>query len=213
VSKIVIAYLQYPISSDSCPGWQALQPLVAWAEQNSIPLQLSQLPAVYKDSLVKLEQLINHSKPSHLLLVQQCPSISQIQLEKVASNVLHSAEADANGIRPTDGLTAQTGPAAYFSNLPVAHIIQAQHQQQLPVQLSYFAGTAVANHTFYGLMHYIKHQNTNLYGGLMQVPLLTQQAWKQLNIASISAELLRQSLQQLVLTCLNNHNNVLKISD
>lgn len=210
MSKIVIALLQTVISAEPCPCWQALQPLLPWAETRKISLQATQIPAVYKECLITLEQLINQNKPSHIILLMQNRQLSQINLEKVALNIINSSEADSKGTQPVDALTAQTGPAAYFSNIPLDKILAAQRQHQLPVQLSYHADTALANHAFYGLMHYIKHQNISLYGGLIQLPLLPQQACQYKTAASISEILLRDALQQVLLICQDDSNSLLK---
>lgn len=211
MSNIVIALLQTATTTESSPCWQALQPLQPWAVAGKLSLQLTQIPAVYKECLIRLEQLINQSKPSHLILLMQNSQLSQISLEKVALNSINGSEADSKGTLPIDALTAQTGPAAYFSNLPLSKIIAAQRQQQLPVQLSYHAGTELANHAFYGLMHYIKHQNISLYGGLIQLPLLPQQACQHKTAASISETLLRDAIQQVLLVCQDDSNSLLKI--
>ncbi|HEX5793807.1 MAG TPA: pyroglutamyl-peptidase I, partial [Rheinheimera sp.] len=173
-------------------------------------VQVERLPCVFKHSLTVLEQLINRHKPSHLLLLSQCSTQATISVEKVALNINDARQSDNNNQQPRDSLTAQHGPAAYFSNLPVNAITDKLRSHQLPVQLSYNAGTFVANHLFYGLMHYIKHQNISLHGGLLQFPLLPQQACLQPGTASISSGLILDAVKLAVSVCLAHGDNMLR---
>ncbi|MDP5134569.1 pyroglutamyl-peptidase I [Rheinheimera baltica] len=173
-------------------------------------LQVERLPCAFKDSLTVLEQLINQHKPSHLMLLSQCSSQVDIRVEKVALNINDAKQNDNINQQPRDTLTAQHGPAAYFSNLPVNAITDKLRSNNLPVQLSYNAGTFVANHLFYGLMHYIKHQNISLHGGLLQFPLLPQQACLQPGTASISIDVILNAVKLAADVCLAHSDNMLR---
>lgn len=193
--NIVFNYLQQPEQWMLAPDTQLL---------------VQRLPCVFKHSLVVLEQLINVHKPSHLLILAQNPAQAQISVEKVALNINHASHSDNDGHQPCDSLTAQHGPAAYFSNLPLNAIVHQLHHATIPAQLSYHAGTFVANHAFYGLMHYIKHQNTSLQGGLLQLPLLPEQACSLPGVASISSEQMLQAIKLTLQACLAHSDSMLR---
>jgi len=148
--------------------YQHLLPLTDWTPTHNSIVLVQQVPRVFKQCLVDIEKLITQHKPNHLLLLAQHSANRQISVEKVALNINDAAQPDNDGQQPKDTLTAQHGPAAYFRNLPVAAISKTLRGNAIPAQVSFHAGTCVSNHLFYGLMHFIKHQNINLHGGLMQ---------------------------------------------
>lgn len=198
---ILLAVLDAASPKDKHTLFNALTPLLQTGSTYGYQLQLAALPYAFKRSLVALEQLITQHKPAVLLLLAQDAAQTQISLEKVALNINHCLSPDQDNQIAKDSLTAQHGPAAYFSNLPLAALVSTLQQQQIPAQLSYHAGTGVANHAYYGLMHYIKHQNTNLQGALLKLPLLPEQACRLAGAASISARLTCEALTLVTQQC------------
>ncbi|GAB57629.1 pyroglutamyl-peptidase I family protein [Rheinheimera nanhaiensis] len=201
---ILLAALDAASPQDKHTLFNALTPLVKTGSTDGYQLQLAALPYAFKRSLVVLEQLITQHKPAVLLLLAQDAAQTQISLEKVALNINHCLSPDQDNQIAKDSLTAQHGPAAYFSNLPLAALVSTLQQQQIPAQLSYHAGTGVANHAYYGLMHYIKHQNTNLQGALLKLPLLPEQACRLAGAASMSAKLTCEALTLVTQQCASN---------
>ena len=63
-----------------------------------------------------------------------------------------------NGAQPIDQPVRKTGPAAYFSTLPIKAMRHAIEQAGLAAEVSQTAGTFVCNHVFYALMHALKKQ-------------------------------------------------------
>jgi pyroglutamyl-peptidase len=210
MQTIVIAALDNAGKHRNKEFFHTLLPLTDWSPQSNATVQICQLPCEFKQCLVELEKLINEHQPSHFLLLAQQQSNKQISVEKVALNINDAPTKDNNNQQPQGTLTAQHGPAAYFSNLPVAAIAGTMRHSGIPTQVSYSAGTFVANHAFYGLMHYIKHQNTNLQGGLMLCPLLPQQACLEHDCACISSNQLLEAVKTAVSVSLVHNDNMLR---
>lgn len=208
--SILIAVIDSPVDTDNPALYQQLLSLANWQAAPECQLEIQRLPCIFKQSLTVLEQLITKYKPTHLLLVSQSRCNMAIHVEKVALNINDASEPDHIQQQPRDTLTAQHGPAAYFSNLPVTAIADALHSQAIPARLSYHAGTDVANHLFYGLMHYIKHQNISLHGGLLQVPLSPAQASKLPGTASLSTGLVQEAVKLAVSVSLAHSDNMLR---
>ena len=208
--SILIAVIDNPAKIDDSELYQQLLSLENWPVGKDYQINIQQLPCVFKHSLTVLEQLITQFKPAHMLLINQCRANVDIRIEKVALNINDASEPDNHQQHPTDTLTAQHGPAAYFSNLPVSAIVDTLHSHALPARLSYSAGTFVANHLFYGLMHYIKHQNISLHGGLMQVPLSPAQASRLPGSASLSTSLAVDAVKLAINVSLAHSDNMLR---
>ncbi|HEY9043173.1 MAG TPA: pyroglutamyl-peptidase I [Rheinheimera sp.] len=208
--SILIAVIDNPARIDDSELYQQLLSLENWPVGKDYQINIQQLPCVFKHSLTVLEQLITQFKPAHMLLINQCRANVDIRIEKVALNINDASEPDNHQQQPRDTLTAQHGPAAYFSNLPVSAIVDTLHSHALPARLSYSAGTFVANHLFYGLMHYIKHQNISLHGGLMQVPLSPAQASRLPGSASLSTSLAVDAVKLAINVSLAHSDNMLR---
>lgn len=208
--SILIAVIDNPAKIDDSELYQQLLSLENWPVGKDYQINIQQLPCVFKHSLTVLEQLITQFKPAHMLLINQCRANVDIRIEKVALNINDASEPDNHQQQPRDTLTAQHGPAAYFSNLPVSAIVDTLHSHALPARLSYSAGTFVANHLFYGLMHYIKHQNISLHGGLMQVPLSPAQASRLPGSASLSTSLAVDAVKLAINVSLAHSDNMLR---
>ena len=208
--SILIAVIDNPAKIDDSELYQQLLSLENWPVGKDYQINIQQLPCVFKHSLTVLEQLITQFKPAHMLLINQCRANVDIRIEKVALNINDASEPDNHQQQPRDTLTAQHGPAAYFSNLPVSAIVDTLHSHALPASLSYSAGTFVANHLFYGLMHYIKHQNISLHGGLMQVPLSPAQASRLPGSASLSTSLAVDAVKLAINVSLAHSDNMLR---
>ena len=67
------------------------------------------------------------------------------------------------------------GPAAYFTGLPVAAIVDALRAAAIPSEVSWTAGAYVCNHVFYSLMHLIATDRPQVQGGFVHVPYAHEQ--------------------------------------
>lgn len=175
MAKVLITGFE-PFAGESVnPSWQVASALQGWQFDDEVEVAAVKLPCVFKQSLLTLEQAVNHLKPVVVIMLGQAADCSQLRLEKIASNFIDANIADNSGQQPRNCLTASHGPAAYFSNLPLTAMLQALHQQDIPAQLSLSAGSYVCNHSFYGLMHLIKNQYASIRGGFIHLPYLPQQ--------------------------------------
>jgi len=175
MAKVLITGFE-PFAGETLnPSWQVAKALQGWQLDNEVTVHAVQLPCVFKQSLLTLEQAVNQIQPAVVIMLGLAAGCSQLMLEKIASNFIDAGLADNSGQQPRDALTASHGPAAYFSNLPLNAMIRALHLQHIPAQLSLSAGSYVCNHSFYGLMHLIKNQYASIKGGFIHLPYLPEQ--------------------------------------
>lgn len=137
----------------------------------------AQLPTVYGESLQTLRQLLRQHRPALVVCVGQAGGRSKISLERVAINVNDAPLADNAGAQPVDTPVVASGPAAYFSTLPIKPMLEALLREGLPAEVSQTAGTFVCNHVFYGLMHELATGRglRRTRGGFIHVPWLPEQ--------------------------------------
>jgi pyroglutamyl-peptidase len=165
----------------------------------------AQLPTVFETSLTELERLLRLHKPVLVIGVGQAGGRSALSLERVALNINDANIADNAGAQPVDTPVAATGPAAYFSTLPIKAMLKGLLQASIAAEVSQSAGTFVCNHVFYGLMYRLARQRdeNRARGGFIHLPFLPQQG-----TPSMSLETMVRGLQVAVATALRTQNNI-----
>src|SRR5437762_7309217 len=134
------------------------------------------LPTVFGRAIAALEDALVAVRPDIVLCVGLAGGRAELSLERVAINVDDARIPDNDGQQPVDRPIVATGPAAYFTGLPVKAAVAALREAGLPAIVSNTAGTFVCNHIFYGLMHLVATRHLPLRGGFLHVPYLPSQA-------------------------------------
>lgn len=138
-------------------------------------IEAALLPCVYGAAITELKRKIRAVRPVLVVCVGQAGGRAEITPERVAINVDDARIADNAGAQPVDRPVVRSGPAAYWSTLPVKAIVRALQARGIPAAVSQTAGTYVCNHVFYGLMHALRGQR-RVRGGFVHVPWLPDQA-------------------------------------
>jgi pyroglutamyl-peptidase len=145
------------------------------------------LSTAFATSAAELKRLLRRHQPRLVICIGQAGGRSALSIERVAVNVMDARIADNLGAQPIDEPVRASGPAAYFSTLPIKAMFHAIEQAGLPAEISQTAGTFVCNQVFYELMHALKKQR-GLYkarGGFVHVPYLPEQGAPNLALEKI----------------------------
>ncbi|TAM46975.1 MAG: pyroglutamyl-peptidase I [Burkholderiaceae bacterium] len=158
------------------PSWLAVQALHGRRIAGH-RIVAAQLPTVFDESLHVLRGLLKQYRPALVICVGQAGGRSALSLERVAINVNDARIADNAAAQPVDTPVIASGPAAYFTTLPIKAMLLALRQAGVAVEVSQTAGTFVCNHVFYGLMHLLVTQRgfKRTRGGFIHVPYLPEQ--------------------------------------
>lgn len=136
------------------------------------------LPCVFGAAITELKKQIRATKPRLIICLGQAGGRADITPERVAINVDDTRIPDNARRQPVDRPVVRSGPAAYWSTLPIKAIVAALARRGIPASVSQTAGTFVCNHVFYGLMHAL-HGQKQVRGGFIHVPFLPEQASNQ----------------------------------
>ena len=136
------------------------------------------LPCVFGAAITELKKQIRATKPRLIICLGQAGGRADITPERVAINVDDTRIPDNARRQPVDRPVVRSGPAAYWSTLPIKAIGAALARRGIPASVSQTAGTFVCNHVFYGLMHAL-HGQKQVRGGFIHVPFLPEQASNQ----------------------------------
>ncbi len=177
----------------SNPSWDAVQQLDGWQPDDETVVLARKLPCVFEQSLQVLSAELTALQPVLVIAVGQAGGRTCFSLEKVAINYNDARIMDNRGQQPINSTTAEGGPAAYFSTLPLKHIVQQVRQRGIPAEVSLSAGSFVCNHVFYGLMHQLA-STPKVRAGFIHIPYSPQQA-SRLQSASMSQELVVAALK------------------
>ncbi|GAA3556585.1 pyroglutamyl-peptidase I [Amycolatopsis ultiminotia] len=148
------------------PSWQAAS-LVASRRNDTVAVEL---PCAFGAALPALRTAIERHRPALVVCSGVANRRREVTPERVAINVIDARIPDNAGVQPVDVPVVETGPAAYFSTLPVQAVVAAIRSAGVPAAVSFTAGTYVCNQVFYGLMHLLATDFPELRGGFVHVP-------------------------------------------
>lgn len=168
------------------PAYEAVKMLESDIAGSSI-IKL-ELPTVFRKSVAKLEEVLKKEKPDAVICVGQAGGRTDITVERIAINIDDARIKDNEGNIPQDEIIYQDGPAAYFSNLPIKHIVKNIQENDLPATVSNSAGTFVCNHIMYSLLYLNEKNSLGILGGFIHVPYIPKQVIDKSNTASMSLE-------------------------
>ena len=177
------------------PSAQLVQRLQGELIAPGVHVEAAVLPCVFDAALDALAEHLDRLMPRLVLCCGQGGGRAQLCLERVAINLDDARIPDNAGAQPIDRPVQPSGPAAYFTTLPVKRMVLALRQAGVPAEVSYTAGTFVCNHVFYGLMHLAQQRPWLRQGGFLHVPYLPEQAAHHPHAASMALDTMATGLR------------------
>ena len=126
------------------------------------------LPVTFGGAFHVLDQQMKLFCPDFVVCLGLADKRAVISLEKVAINQIHCRISDNEGVQHQDKLISDTGPAAYFSTLPLKEMRDLK--TPFPLEMSYSAGTYVCNYLMYRVLDSV--QDTHVKAGFIHLPPL-----------------------------------------
>ena len=140
-----------------------------------IELIKEQVPTVFGACIETAIAAIGRAQPDAVLLLGQAGGRTAITPERVAINVMDARIPDNAGAQPVDLPVVPSGPAAYFSTLPIRRMVEACREAGVEAAISNSAGTFVCNDLFYGVMHFLSLTGKRIPAGFVHVPRTQEQ--------------------------------------
>ena len=155
------------------PSWEVARALdgLSWPQAQ---VRAIQLPCVFAQAASALTRALDEIRPDIVLALGQAEGRSDISVERVAINIMDARIADNAGAQPIDQPVVAGAPAAYFSTLPIKHLVARLRVAGFPASVSQTAGTFVCNQVFYALQHALAGRAVR--SGFLHLPLLPEQA-------------------------------------
>ena len=134
-----------------------------------------ELPTVFKESALRLNEVIDDVKPDAVLSVGQAGGRPGITMERIAINVDDARIPDNSSQQPIDEVIQGDGEAAYFSTLPIKRIVKAIREAGISAEVSNTAGTFVCNHIMYQALFAATKADKPFKAGFMHIPFIPEQ--------------------------------------
>lgn len=182
------------------PSAVAVEQICLSPPPNGVQWQALILPVEFRRSAALLQSCIHSWQPDLVLCIGQAGGRPQISLEQVAINLLEARIPDNSGWQPSGEPIVETGPAAYFSTLPLKAIRQQLQHQGIPANISYTAGTYVCNALMYQLLHQLASM-AGCRGGFIHIPYTPAQAAEKPDAPSMAVATVVQALIEIVRCC------------
>ncbi|NEG69700.1 pyroglutamyl-peptidase I [Bifidobacterium choloepi] len=132
------------------------------------------LPVSFGSAWPQLEAVLEREHPDIVIATGLKRAARGILLERCAENLKDAEKPDADNVIPERGPIDESGPAAYWTGLPLRAILQAFARDNIPATLSSDAGTYVCNALFYHLENWASRQDKAL-AGFVNLPLVNEQ--------------------------------------
>ena len=173
------------------PSWEAVKRLPEHIGEMTITKR--EIPTEFDAACAALRAAMDALRPDAVLAVGQYGGANGVRVERVAVNLRDARIADNAGAKPVDEPVVPGAPDAYFATLPTRRIVEKLHEEDIPAQLSYSAGTFVCNNLLFCALHESAKKFPATRCGFVHVPYLPEQA-KDGNAPSMSLALMVRAL-------------------
>lgn len=129
------------------------------------------LPVEFSKSFEFLKSEIEKSKPNYVIMLGQASGRKNICFEKVGLNWIQTEHPDEAGVTPKSGKILVDVDLALMTEFPVEQIFLKLKQAELPVEISFSAGTFVCNDLYFRTLNEFK----GIKAVFVHVPLLPEQ--------------------------------------
>lgn len=148
--------------------------------------------------------IVKQVKPTLIVSLGLAAGITKISPERVAINV-KDGEKDNAGNAFVDAPIHEDGDAAYFSTLPIRHIVNRLNEAGYPAAISNSAGTYLCNNIMYEGLYYAARDETIRAAGFIHIPASFELAIQNGRIPGWSAKDLLASIEMAINECVQNY--------
>ena len=173
VRKVLLTGFEPFGGSEVNPSWEIARSLDG-QEIAGARVVAARLPVAWRQALEVIASHIERERPDLVVSLGESAR-AEICPERIGINVSDALSGDNAGVVLTDEPIAASGPAAYFSRLPVKEMVAAVRAVGVPARLSNTAGTYLCNHVMYGALDYLARKGLGIPAGFIHVPRLPEQ--------------------------------------
>ena len=174
------------------PAYEAVKSLPDMIDGHEIIKCL--VPTAFSNSFDVLKVYIEKERPDFVISVGQAGGRKGISLERVALNMMAASIPDNLGYLANDEIIEKDGPKAYFVDLCYEKMLEELKKRDIPVSLSYHAGTFVCNYLMYKTRFYIEENGLNIGSSFIHVPYIYEQVIDKTDMSYLKLEMIVEGL-------------------
>lgn len=129
------------------------------------------LPVEFGNSFDVLKSHLDINNYDYIVMLGQAAGRDKVSLEKIALNWIQTEYQDESGMLPATGLILEDRPLALMCSFPVDEVYVELKKLNLPVEISFSAGTFVCNDLYFRFLERFVDQKSVF----IHVPLIEEQ--------------------------------------
>jgi len=133
------------------------------------------LPVDFRTAGKQLRSLIEWHAPDVVLMLGQSRKFAGLSIERVALNLMDTANPDNSGYSPVNEVIHADGATAYLTTFPVRELTEGCHQKGIAAQISNSAGTYVCNCVYYEALYLIAKNRLPVQVLFIHLPFIPEQ--------------------------------------
>ena len=161
---------------------------------SGVEMKVVQLPVSFISSGKLIRKLLQTHKPDALVMLGQRGKGQNIDIERIAVNMMDSMNPDNDGFHPQEQPIINDGISAYFSNVPVKALKDALLKMNIPSKVSNSAGLYVCNCAYYHALSEIYEKGLSTKSVFVHLPKISD---------DFSIELLVKSIKKIIEEIIN----------
>jgi pyroglutamyl-peptidase len=141
-------------------------------------------PSVFSEMIPSVTTEIDRLRPDLVISMGEFNGRGLITIERLAQNIIDATRyglTDEVGDQPQRAIDA-SGPAAYFTTLPIRAMVKAIRAAGVPADISDTAGTFGCNLLMYGVLHHIAVNSLPIRAGWVHLPSIPATAAMEANL-------------------------------
>lgn len=156
---------------------------------SGVEMKVVQLPVSFISSGKLIRKLLQTHKPDALVMLGQRGKGQNIDIERIAVNMMDSVNPDNDGFCPRELPIVENGSNGYFSNMSVKTLKNALENANIPSKVSNSAGLYVCNCTYYHALSEIFESELQTKAVFVHLPKLSE---------DFNIELLVESVKKII---------------
>ena len=161
---------------------------------SGVDIEVVRLPVSFIGSGKLIRKLLQTHKPDALVMLGQRGKGQNIDIERIAVNMMDSVNPDNDGFCPHELPIVENECNAYFSNVSVKILKDALENANIPSKVSNSAGLYVCNCTYYNALSEIYDNELSTKAVFVHLPKLSE---------DFTIELLVESIKKIIEEILN----------
>ena len=191
--KIILTGFEPFGGSDVNSSWETAV-RVEHMSPKGVTIEIKQLPVSFKRAGDDIREFLTEIRPDVLIMLGQRGKGQSVDIERIAVNLMDSANPDNDGFCPQEQRIADDGDSAYFSNIPVKILRDALLSRGMPAKVSNSAGLYVCNSTYYNALDEIYKYSLQVKAVFVHLPKLDDK---------FTVDILADSVLAIIENCIN----------